>query len=185
MRKKMNRKAYFFLIDAIFAVMILMIGFMIITSRKPTKLDEVPLSQVSENLMDIISTVRVDEICSEGCECTIPAIEPSCSTDIRNKHSTILDNLGERYYFYEQGNPNIKQRLRLFFQEITGSLYRNELYGIEVIVNGEQMYIEGDKSTSQYLITSKRVIFGYYENTVNGNVIFWGPYLTEVNMWEI
>ena len=182
----MNKKGYFFLIDGIFALLILMIGFMIITSGKPTKLDEIPLTLVSENLVDILSSVKISEIC-EGCTCTIQEIQRQCNNrNIRNMDQSLLDYIGELYYLYDQGDNSKRQQISNVFSGIIQGLYRDELYGIELKINEDPnaFYSDGNKLSTKYLITSKRVVFGYYEDGNTGEVNFWGPYLVEINMWE-
>ena len=176
----MNRKAYFFLMDAIFALVILMIGFMVITSTKPSNIDEVPLAQVSENLVDILSSVKIKEICDEECVCSNEMIETFCPS-IKNKDQTILDYLGELYNI----DPlQTNQKAMRVFRSVIEDLYRKDLYGIELIINNHKLYGDGNKETSLNLITAKRVLFGFNENPTTGNLEFWGPYLLEINVWE-
>ena len=54
----MNKKGYFFLMDAIFAVVILTIGYLMISSNTPRVTSEVPLTMYLDNTMELISTVK-------------------------------------------------------------------------------------------------------------------------------
>ncbi|MBT3720964.1 hypothetical protein HN789_06740 [archaeon] len=180
----MNRRAYFFLMDAIFALVILMIGFMIISSSKPTETDDIPLALAAENFMDIMASVKLNEICY-GCECSIQDVQQQCNNgDILNMDQSMLDYLGELYYLYDEGDILKRQELIDVFTGISDEIYREDLYGVELIIDNRQMYIDGDKINTPNLITSKRVLFGYIENSVNGQVTYWGPYSLEVNFWE-
>lgn len=176
----MNRKAYFFLMDAIFAMVILMIGFMIITSTKPNNADEIPLDQVSENIVDVLSAVKIDELCNDDCECSEQIIETFCPT-IKNKEQTILDYLGE---VYDEDPLQLNNKAKRVFTNVIEDLYRQDLYGVELIIDNNQLYEDGDKEGSGNLITAKRVLFGYYEDSLNGDIDYWGPYLLEINIWE-
>lgn len=187
-KKKLNKRAYFFLIDGIFAMIILMIGFMIISSNKPTETDEVPLAQSAENFVDLISSVKISEVCEE-CECSLFQIQQQCNNDlIKNRDQTILDYLGELYFKYKQtNNPDIKNQIRDIFLEVADIAYRNDLYDVGLRINGEDMFVQGNQEESFNLISSKRILFGFYhmETAFSINIVYWGPYLAEVRLWEI
>ena len=71
------------------------------------------------------------------------------------------------------------------FYNLTFDLFRHDLYGIELKIDNNQIYADPGKSTSKELISRKKIGFGYFERPSKGRVRFFGPYLIEVNLWEI
>ncbi|MEK6916566.1 MAG: hypothetical protein AABW92_02380 [Nanoarchaeota archaeon] len=175
--KKMNRKAYIFLIDAIFALVILVIGFMIISSKTTTDFSDTPLLLTTNNVVDLLSTLKINEMCT-GCVCSYNLISNYCQTDfIKNKDSTVFDYLGELYY------RGYSTKAALVFSNITSDFYRKDLFGIELKINSAQIYTDTGKDSTFELISRKKVIFGFYEDPSTGDIKFWGPYILEVNVW--
>ncbi len=177
----MKKKTQFFLIDGIFAMIILITGFMIISSNTSNQAEEVSLSIVSENLMELFSSIRVDEVCNEGV-CTYKKLD-NFLTDgfILNKNQTLLDATGELY------SKNRKAQAGELFSNITiqSRLVRKDIFGVEFRINNEVLYSQGEnKAKSKELISTKKVIFGYYETIGTGAVTFFGPYLAEVDIWQ-
>ncbi len=183
--KKMRKKAYFFLMDGIFSIVILTIGFLIISSNKLQPGEELHLSIAAENTMNIFSSVRVNELCDESCNCSIRKLQDYCYRNIiLNKEQTLLDTLGELYF------RNRKDDAGMLFDNITseGDLFRKDLFEMEFRINKEKIYPDEDltqmKAESFELISSKKIIYGYYENALTGQVTFWGPYMAEVDVWR-
>ena len=171
------KKAYIFLMDGIFAMVILMIGFLIISSNNPGIQTHVSLDVVSENVIDILSRVKINNLCT-NCYCSNEKLSEFCSHSlIKNQDQTILDYFGELYF------TNNKEKAREIFLNITDELFRQDLYGFDLKINDEVIF-SGDKDKSKNLISRKKLIFGYYEVPQSGEVEFWGPYLLEVQIWE-
>jgi len=174
----MKKKAYIFLMDGIFAVVILIIGFIIISSNKPGMQTTASLEQVSENLVDIFSTVKINDLCT-NCHCSNKKLTEYCNQGhIRNKDQTIFDYIGELYYI------NNKEKARDMFQNITEDLYRKDLFGVELKIDDEIVFSTNKDGVTKNLISRKKLIFGFYEVSSTGIINFWGPFKVEVNMWE-
>ena len=178
----MNKKAFFFVLDGIFALIILLIGFLIISSSSRVTITEVPLSILSENTMDLLASVNVNELCPEDCECSNQKLEEYCSQGrIRNMNQTLLDYMGELYVL---GKKSDSESL---FRNITmqNDLLRQDIFGVEFRIDGDVIYHQGgDQKKSNELISVKKIIFSYYELRNNGAVVLWGPYLAEVDIWS-
>jgi hypothetical protein len=182
--KLKSKKGEFFLIDGLFSIVILAIGFLIISSNQPKQTNDIPLSILAENTMELFSSVKIDELC-DACDCSNKKLSEYClSNYIINKNQTILDSVGE---MYSRGTNNYKQRAGQLFKNITleKNMIREEIYGMELIINGESIYLQGsNQQKAKEMISSKKIIFGVYEFPATGQVVYWGPYLAEVKIWQ-
>ncbi|MCM2325561.1 MAG: hypothetical protein NDI94_03800 [Candidatus Woesearchaeota archaeon] len=169
-----SRKGYFFIIDAIFAAIILSIGFMIISSGSKPR-DETPLPVVADNLLDIISRTKISDLCNQ-CVCTQAKLQETCALT-KNYEQTILDHMTELYVLNRQDKAR-----ELFISFLP--LIRQDLYGVELRINNVQIYSDTGQEKTNALISRKKISFGYIETPATGAVTYFGPYLIEVNLWE-
>jgi hypothetical protein len=135
---------------------------------------------VSESTMDLLSSIRIHDLCSNSCSCTDQELQKQCP-HVLNKEQTLLDYMGELYY------TNKKSSAGNLFTSITKDIIRAGVFNVELRINDELIYSnlanpEPSKQGVEALISSKKVIFGFYEAD-GGQVFFWGPYLAEVNVW--
>jgi hypothetical protein len=183
-RKKMNKKGYIFLMDAIFAIVILLVGYLIISSNRAVETTEIPLSILAENTMDLFSNVRVSELCYDftTCSCSNEKLEELCSNkDIENTNQTLLDYFGELY------SRNKKTEAEELFKNLTleNDMLRQDVFGVEFNINDEKIYSNaGNKDQSKDLISVKRMSFGYFEDIETGQITFWGPYVMRLDIWQ-
>lgn len=169
------KKGYFFLIDGIFAIVILVIGFLLVSTEKPYKEQTMPVEFSADNFIDILSTVKLSDIC-ENSVCTNKKIEQYLG-QTNNHEQTIIDFLGELY------SAGKKNEAKIIFTNLT-YIVRNDIYGVSLSINNEELYSDTGKSQSRELIASKKMVFGFAENQASGKVRYWGPYLAEVMIWE-
>ena len=194
--KRILKKGYIFQIDMFFAITILIIGYLLISGNDRDEKLEIPIGTAAQNVMDVLSNVKISELCPDytinpvlldnDCTCFNQQVESLCKNDkLKNPDQSMLDYFGELYYTSKLNPPLI----------LGNSFVRTDLFGIELLlVNGpdqEVLYANppipdtfASKEKSNNLISSKKVIFGYYENRAAGEVSFWGPYTVEVNIWE-
>ncbi|MBN2368612.1 hypothetical protein JXC34_06330 [Candidatus Woesearchaeota archaeon] len=176
-----SNKGFFFLLDGVFAIVILVIGFLILSSHTSVETTEIPLSMISENAVNLLSSVKINELCDETYACSNQKLSEMCPSNIRNMDQTVLDYLGELYVV------NKKQDAAQVFRNITleNDLFRQDIFGVELRINDEVIYFQGGKKQqAKDLISVKKVIFGFYEVPPTGEVVFWGPYLAEVDIWQ-
>lgn len=175
---KLNRKSYFFLLDGIFAIVILMIGFIIILSQKPVLESDTTLILTSENVMDLMSSIKINQLCN-ACQCSNQKLQEFCNQGlIKNQDQTFMDFLGELYF------RNNKPKANELFIDFSNKLIRQDLFGIELIINNEVISYDVEIEKSKKIISNKKLIFGFFESPDSGQVEFWGPYILEVNLWE-
>jgi len=172
---------------AMFAIVILTIGYLMISSNVPRVTSEVPLTMYLDNTMELLSTVRVYELCLDysQCICSNAKLSEYCNDGlILNANQTLLDYFGELY-----ATNNEDDASELFHNlTVENNLFRQGIFGIEFNIDGVKIYPTFDTDTSKKqsknLISSRKLILGYYERGDTGEVEFWGPYIAEVNIWE-
>jgi len=176
------KKGYFFLLDGIFAVIILIVGFIVISTTKFSDSYEVPMSNEAENVMNLFSEVRIKDICknmtANNCECINVELERYCNESlIINKDNNLLDMFGELYY------TNHRSEAEDIFRNISYEyrLGRPEVFDVDFIIDNRTIYSMSTEHKKE-MISSRKISFGYTENIDTGEVNFWGPYLIEVRI---
>lgn len=177
------KKGYFFLVDVFFAVFILSAGYLLIRSGSTRIQNEVALATPLENSMQFLSTIRVNEICPNSSTCTNTNLSDAYLS-ITNMNQSLLDALGELYK-----KNNLPEASSVFIGAIAqGEMMDPQTTGFELIINDTRIYPDYDtvpeKNMARDIISSKRLIFGSYDVQPTGEVIFWGPYIAEVNAWQ-
>jgi hypothetical protein len=176
----MRKKGEFFLIDGLFSIVILTIGFLLITSNKPTQNNELSLDVLLDNSVDLLSSVKINELCSADCICSNQKLSQYCQNKlIMNHDQTLFDGIGELY------SKNKKNEAGELFKNITleKNMLRSDIFNAQIKIDGESIYMQGEYNNPAELISSKKIIFGFYENKELGTVTYFGPYLFEVNIW--
>lgn len=175
------KKGYFFLMDGIFAIVILVIGGLIVSSNTVRETSEIPLTMFLDNSVELLSSVKINELCNDECFCSNKKLQEFCKNGlILNKGQTLIDYMGE---LYSQGD-NLK--ISDLFANLTleNNMFRQDVFSVELKIDDETIYFQGKtQEESKDLMSSKKVIFGYYE-LPTGIVEFWGPYIAEVNIWN-
>ena len=122
-----TKKGYFFLMDGIFAIVILTIGYLMISSNTPRVTSEVPLTMYLDNTMELLSTIKVYELCSDfsQCSCSNAKLSEYCEDGlILNANQTLLDYFGELYY-----SPDPDPIAEAYFRLLSSDLFYNLTVG--------------------------------------------------------
>ena len=118
--------------DVIFAVVILTIGYMMISSNRISSHDEVPLALVAENTMDLLSSVTISDLCENGCDCTNGNISYYCRQGwIYNNESSLLDFFGELH------SRDLNSLGETLFKDLLDDVIRTDLYNAELVIKVE------------------------------------------------
>lgn len=190
-------KGYFFLFDAIAAVMILTAGYLLIISANPAKPAEIQAKHISRDIMGLLATVKVDDLCRNcgqgaSCACTnYLQLQTLCQGNlIRNCEYTLLELIGD----LESQPPDYSLQIGSLLSELLPStIFRTDLYGFRFLIQAdpavpasmtERYQTSSDYQDSKLLIASKRIVFGYWEDPGAGTFSFWGPLIVEVQTWQ-
>jgi hypothetical protein len=184
------RKGYIFLLDGIFAVILLVIGLIMISSNRTEVSTESPLALTLENSMSLLSAVKVTDVCN-GCNCSISKMKDLCfGNKIKNSRQSLLDYVGE---LYSRGLKDDAYQLLKNISAGKDIFRENEIFGAELDIGDDRVYpgpglsdadLAAIKKRSKNLLSSRKMIFGYYEDAQTGKISFWGPYEVRAELWE-
>ena len=173
----MNKKGYYFTLDALISVVILAIGFSLINSTYVSSPSSSAIEHISDDIFDLMSSGIVGNF------------NYSSLSLIENKGNTFLEAIGEKYYNdgeFCEGTCILG--LNQTIQEIIiGNKIVSENHGFSMSIEDIEIYSVGTNhlEKTRALVSSKRIVFGYYEDEGTGDIDFWGPYEMEVRTWQI
>jgi len=208
MKKRLNKKAYFFLIDSILALGVLALGgFIILTqyTQIPSKLEA---NIISEDLMDFFAKNKIKDVdnlyVGLGGELWETEDLPGglCPGEdlIANGENTLLEQIA---VFYENSQPptnkpcyfNLDDIIPDVPEDLIEKLILNLIqniippqYGFEIWMNDQLLYPATEaeqiasKSSAEVLIPSKRIIYGIKDEQTGE---LFGPYEVEVIVWRL
>lgn len=163
----MQKRGYFFTLDAFVAVVILVIGILIILSAQSFKPYETQTLFISEDVMAYLSGTNVQEI-------NEPYInELRSNGTIKNFDSTLIEQAGE---FYAN---NDKQAAAELIKAAIKSIIPPQ-FGYQILINNELIRNESViPEDTKVLASSKAIVYGLSDSTK-----LWGPYTAEVRAWQ-
>lgn len=187
----LNKKAYFFLIDALLALGVIAVG----TAMVFTLYTNVPSKEqpaiLSDDLMDFFANNKIKDVNNEyvGLGGTLWETEGQpggiCNGEelIANGENTLLQQVA---IFYEKssGNSCYLNLVKKFILNLTENTLPTQ-YGFEFWMDDQLLYPETEqtvsKSKTKVLIPSKKIAYGIM-NQETGDMF--GPYNAEVLVWQ-
>ncbi len=179
MKKRcMAKKGYFFLIDSMLALGILVIGSFLVFSaytKVPSKQESTILSK---DVMDFFTSNKLKDINNEYGGVGGELWEAG---NITNAENTLLQQVGE---FYTGNNLGIAEKFIVNLTEnIVPQQYLFEFWMDDVLLhpqNPSQSHIYSKGNTS-VLIPSKKIVYGFLDEETGD---LFGPYTAEVLVWQ-
>lgn len=173
-----KRRGYFFILDAVLGLFILVIGVFLITSSYINVPQHAQVGLLSDDLLNFFSNKKIRELDSQYAGVGGELWSQGAITDADN---SLLQQIGE---FYAANNLAIAEK---FIQNVSKGVISQQ-YKYEVWINGITLYplIQSpehikSKNSTQLLLTSKKLTFGIINKTTSN---MWGPYKAEVFIWE-
>ncbi len=196
----MNRKAFFFTIDTIMALGVLVVGFLLILSTHTYQPIESQTIFFSKDLLQVFSTTKVDQA-DNALIFQMRCTDCDCGTNcglITNLDNTLLEQLGEFIYRSENGcSEPCLNAAKEIATSVSQSLI-NPQFSYEFVIkdttgnpcnyctkeNADYAYYMLNKTKitkdkTNLLIVSKRLIYGIADNEH-----MFGPYVAEVRVWQ-
>lgn len=191
MKKRLNRKGYFFILDSILALGVLAVGaFLIFTSYISVPAKDEP-AILSEDIMDFLANNKIKNVNnlevglegtywseSEVTDCNGGPITP-------NPENTLLQQVGELY------ENNIIQSKSCYIdvaRTFISKLTQNSLppmYIFEFWIDSQLIYPDTEqtesKNKAEVLIPSKKILYGIMDQEVGD---MFGPYNAQVLVWQ-
>tara|TARA_Y100000310_G_scaffold4909_1_gene5799 strand:- start:327 stop:905 length:579 start_codon:yes stop_codon:yes gene_type:complete len=192
MKKRLNKRAYFFLIDSILALGVLAIGAFLIFSAYVQIPEKSSSTIFSEDLMDFFADNKVQDInnieVGLGGTYWESAEVITCNGDpiTLNPENTLLQQVGVFYRSYELTT-------KLCYVEVIARTYTEKLiqntlppqYNLEFWMNDRLIYPATEqvdsKNTAEVLIPSKKIVHGIMDQQTGE---MFGSYDTEVLVWR-
>jgi hypothetical protein len=162
----MRKNAYYLTLDAMIAIIIFSAGYLLVHSVYVTAPSSTTAEHISDDTLDVLNTAKASEF----------------GISSMNSKSTILETIGEYY------SRNKNQDSAAIIQKyVVDNRVVPANYGFSFYIDGNRIYPsnEPDTSKTKMMVSSKRIIFGYYEDSSTGEITFWGPYKVEVRTWQI
>ena len=173
-----KKRGYFFMLDAMLALIVLSIGIFLITS---SYVDVPQLAQVgllADDLLNFLSNSKIKDINNPYAGIGGALWTQGLITDIEN---TLLQQIGE---FYAAGNIDTAEK---FIANVSSGIIPPQ-FKYEVWIDGTILYPKvqsaehaESRNNTYILLTSKKITFGIINKTTSN---LWGPYKAEVFVWE-
>jgi len=189
MKKRLNKRAYFFLIDAILALGVLAVGGFLVFNFLLQAPPPGEPAILSKDVMDFFANNKVQDINNPkvGLEGTYwsSAEVTAChgQTLTPNQGNTLLQQVAA-LYADSLGNICYRGITRKYIENLTQGTFPPQ-YAFEFWMNGALLYPAteqtGPKNAAKVLIPSKRIVYGI-RNQETGDML--GPYDTEVLVWQ-
>lgn len=189
MKKRLNKKAFFFLIDSILALGVLAVGgFLVLTFYLQVPSGNEP-SILSEDVMDFFANNNVQDVnnAEVGLEGTYwsSAEVTAChgQTLTPNPGNTLLQQVAA-LYADSLSKTCYSSIARKYIEKLTQGTFPSQ-YAFEFWMDDALLYPAAEqidaKNAAKVLIPSKRIIYGI-RNQETGDML--GPYDTEVLVWQ-
>ena len=188
----MKKKGYFFSMDAIAAVSILLTGIFLIFYVYTTQPIETPTYYLSEDILNVLSTTSIDNLTVDD----YPYFYKLITDDIIKKtDNTILEQIGELNYSFNDDpfdEDENKQRAGALVQNITNNIipdssgFSFKVYrgNEEITLYTKQSILGTTPNEAKVRIGTRKIIFGTIHDTNTNQKMLWGPYVVEAITWR-
>ena len=175
---QIKKRGYFFTLDAVLGLTILIVGVFLVTSSYVNVPQTAQVELLSDDLLNFFSNVKIKDLNNVYAGVGGELWNEGIITDADN---SLLQQIGE---FYAKNKLDIAEK---FIQNVSKDAVP-EQYIYEVWVGGLILYPGAptpqhikSKNSTGLLLTSKGLTFGIINRTTGD---LWGPYKAEVFVWE-
>ena len=174
----LKKRGYFFVLDAVLGLFVLVIGVVLITSSYVDVPQPTQVGLLSDDLLNFLSNKKIKDLNNPYGGIGGELWSKGIITDADN---SLLQQIGE---FYATNKLDIAEK---FIQNVSTGIipiqFRYEVWMDNVILYPKIPSLEhiSSKNSTEILITSKKLTFGIINKTASN---IWGPYKAEVFVWE-
>ena len=180
----MKKRGYFFSLDAITAIGVMVIGIVLVLISTSYQPSETSLVFISTDLMNTLQSTNVFDI-NEQEYSYVEKLKNN--SNITNLDNTILEQIGEFLYRESEYSCTYCREMAANFTRDLTNFSVPEQYSFEILVNNESIFNRSTtnptsqplKNQSSMLMPSKRLFSGIINRTD-----VWGPYTAEVIVWQ-
>lgn len=173
-----KKRGYFFVLDAVLAVSVLIIGVFLVASSYVNAPKPAQVELLSGDLLNFLSSTKIKELNNPYAGIGGQLWSQGIITDADN---SLLQQIG---YFYATNQLGIAEK---FIQNASKGVLP-EQFNYEVWMDNTILYPRrqsaehiSSKNSTEILLTSKKITFGILNSTTSD---MWGPYKAEVFVWE-
>jgi len=173
-----NKKGYFFTLDAVLGLLVLVIGVVLIASSYVKSPQSAQVEFLSDDLLNFFFNVKVKDLNNPYAGIGGQLWNQGEITDGDN---SLLQQIGE---FYTLNKLDLAEK---FVQNVSFGAVPGQFY-YEMWIDGKLIYPRNptethikSKDKTNLLLTSKILTFGIINKTTSNA---WGPYKAEVFVWE-
>ena len=173
-----SKRGYFFILDAVLGLFILVIGVILVTSSYVNVPQPAQVGLLSDDLLNFLSNKKIKDLNNPYAGI---GGELWKSGNISDADNSLLQQVGG---FYATNKLDIAEK---FLQNVSigvvPSQFRYEVWMDNVILYPRTQSAEHlkSKNDTELLLTSKKITFGII-NKITSNIF--GPYKVEVYVWE-
>ena len=174
----LKKRGYFFILDAVLGLSVLIIGVSLITSSYVKVPQAVQVGLLSDDLLNFLSNTKIKDLNNPYSGIGGYLWNQGVITDADN---SLLQQIGE---FYATNKPDFAEK---FIQNISIDVVPVQ-FGYEVWIDNTILYPQTpsaehikSRNSTWLLLTSKKLTFGIINKTTSN---LWGPYKAEVFVWE-
>lgn len=175
-----KKRGYFFILDAVLGLLILVIGVFLITSSYANVPQPSQVKILSNDLLNFLSSTKIKDLNNPYAGIGGELWKQGIITDGEN---SLLQQIG---VFYAKKNLEAAEKfIEAISKDIVPSQFKYEVWMNNEILypktlSAEQLEVHTkSRSNTEILLTSKKITFG-----INESVDIWGPYKAEVFVWE-
>ena len=163
----MVKQGYFFTLDALIAVGVLIAGMIWILSINTYVPSQSQTAFTAEDSISTIANIRLYELNSRYVDKLMD------NGTVTRKDNTLLEQVGE--FYYKNDIPSASS----FVENVTYGQIPQQ-YGFELLIDGYSMYASSATSNTTALLISERVII----SGITNKTLMYGPYEAEVRVWQ-
>ena len=174
----LKKRGYFFILDAVLALIVLVVGVFLITSSYVSIPQPVQVEILSDDLLDFLSNTKIRDLNNPYAGIGGVLWNQGLITDADN---SLLQQIGE---LYSANNPDIAEKFTANVSVgIIPPQFRYEVWMNGVIIYPRMPAAEhsNSRNSTELLLTSKKLTFGIMNKTTSG---IWGPHKAEVYVWQ-
>lgn len=173
----LKKRGYFFVLDAMLGLFILIIGIFLVASFYLRASPPVQVKLLSDDLLNFLSNTKIRDLNNQYAGIGGQLWNQGSITEADN---SLLQQIGE---FYSKNDFDTAEK---FIQNVSVQVPYQFEY--EVWMNSRLLYPQSpsalhmaSKGNTTLLLTSKKITFGILNRTTSD---LWGPYKAEVFVWE-
>ncbi len=170
----MNKKGYFFLVDSVIGVAIMIAALTYFYNIHSYEQPKNQLFMLTDNLMNFVSTTKIATLNNPYSDYL------QNNSNITNTENTILEQVNEFDYREKNGCGFCSNLSKAFLVNVTDGIIETQ-YNFRISLNNKTIYEKSKFSETKSLLTLKtgKIVYTF----INGTILY-GPSYAEIMVWQ-